>query len=122
MISKTRLMLAVSLTLAVAGCAGSPVIVATPSACSELLPTEWEQGVEHAPTPEAAPAKPADQSGLLAWTLNELKKWTGFGVDEANRVDMANGRTKDSIGIVKRCEERDRKAVQKSRPKFLGIF
>lgn len=72
--------------------------------------------------PDAAPAKPTDQAGLIAWTLNELKKWTGFGVDEASRVDMANGRTSDAIGIVRRCEERDRKSVQKSRPKFLGIF
>lgn len=120
--STMRLTLVASLMLAVAGCAGSPVIVATPSACSELLPAEWEKGVGHATSPDAAPAKPTDQSGLLAWTLNELKKWTGFAVEEAAHVDMADGRTADSIGIVRRCEERDRKAVQKSRPKFLGIF
>lgn len=120
MTSTSRLMLAGSLMLAVAACAGSPVIVASPSACSTLLPSEWRRGVEHAPTPEAAPAKPADQSGVIAWTLNELKKWTGFGVDEASRVDQANGRTVDSIGIIERCEARDKAAVKRGTRGFFG--
>jgi hypothetical protein len=120
--SANRLMLVASLMLAVAACVGSPVIVATPSACSTLLPDEWKKGVEHAPTPDAAPAKPSDQTGLIAWTLNELKKWTGFGVDEASRVDQANGRTKDAIGIVERCESRDAAAQKKATHRFLGIF
>jgi hypothetical protein len=33
---------------------------------------------------------------------------------------MANGRTKDAIGIVERCEARDAKAVRKSTRRFLG--
>jgi hypothetical protein len=120
MTSRIKLTLGASLMLAVAGCVGSPVIVATPSACSTLLPAEWEQGVGHAASPDAAPAKPTDQPGLLAWTLNELKKWTGFAVEEAAHVDQADGRTKDAIGIVERCEARDAAAVKKSTRGFFG--
>lgn len=117
-----RPMLAASLLLAVAGCAGSPVIVASPSACTDLIPVDWAKGVDHTPAPDPAPPKPTDQPGIVAWTLDELKKWTGFGVSEANKVDQANGRTADAIGIAKRCEERDAKAVRAARPKVLGLF
>jgi hypothetical protein len=96
--------------------------VASPSACTELVPADWVKGVDHTPAPDPAPAKPADQAGVLAWTMDELKKWTGFGVSEANKVDQANGRTADAIGIVARCEARDAKAVKAARPKVLGIF
>jgi hypothetical protein len=96
--------------------------VASPSACADLIPADWAKGVDHTPIPDAAPAKPTDQPGILAWTLDELKKWTGFGVSEAAKVDQANGRTADAIGIVARCEARDAKAVKQARPKVLGIF
>ena len=100
----------------------APPIVAAAGACSELLPSEWEQGVEGAEVPPEAPPQPAGTEARLAWTLEQLKVWTGFGVEESARREMANGRTRDSIGIVRRCEARDRRAVQRSRPKFLGIF
>lgn len=120
--SRTRLMLALILMLAVPGCAGSVVIAASPNACASLLPTEWNKGVDHTDIPDAAPAKPADIPGQLAWTLGELKKWTGFGVSEANKLDQANGRTADAIGIVGRCEARDAAAAKKAKPKFLGFI
>jgi hypothetical protein len=122
MTSTSRLMLLASLTLAAAGCAGSPVIVASPSACSKVLPAEWEKGVGHAESPPPAPPKPQGLQAQIDWTLEQLKIWTGFAVDEANRVDQADGRTRDTIGIVRRCEERDAEAVSKSRPKVLGLF
>lgn len=101
---------------------GSPAIVSAPSACADLIPTDWAEGVAHEDLPAPAPARPADKDGVIAWTLDELKKWTGFGVGEANRLDQANGRTRDAVGIVRRCEERDARAVEKARPKFLGVF
>lgn len=122
--SLKRLTLPLSLALALTGCVGSTVISAGPSACAELVPAEWEQGVEHAPAPEPAGPAPAasDVPGRLAWTLEELKKWTGFAVSEASRVDQANGRTRDAVGIVRRCEARDRQAVRRARPKILGVL
>lgn len=58
----------------------------------------------------------------LAASVFEQKKWTVFALSEANKVDQANGRTADAIGIVGRCEARDAKAVKAARPKLLGIF
>ena len=37
--------------LSLAGCVGSPPIIAAPSACSTLLPSEWLAGVPSAPLP-----------------------------------------------------------------------
>lgn len=118
---RMRTSLLVTLLL-LSACGSTPVIVASPSACSQVLPDSWEKGVDHASTPDPAPPKPADQAGIIAWTLDELKKWTGFAIAEAAVVDQANGRTADTIGIVKRCEVRDGKAVKAARPKVLGIF
>lgn len=96
--------------------------MASPSACASLLPDSWSSGVDHTDIPEAAPPKPADPAGQVNWTLAELKKWTGFGVSEANKLDQANGRTADAIDIVGRCEARDAVAVKHAKPRFLGIF
>jgi len=58
----------------------------------------------------------------IAAALEEQKKWEVFGLETANRLDQANGRTADAIGIIERCEERDAAAVKAARPKVLGIF
>lgn len=46
--------------------------------------------------------------------LGELKKWSGFGVAEAQKVEDANGRTRDAIGITEQCEKRDAAAVKRA--------
>lgn len=96
---------------AVAGCVSSPPIYAANTPCSSLVPADWRKGVGHAP----APAEATDP-------LAQLKAWIGFGTAEAGQVEKADGRTADTIGIVERCEARDREAVQRARPKFLGLF
>jgi hypothetical protein len=45
-----------------------------------------------------------------------------FGDAQTGQLDKANDRTLSAIGIVERCEKRDREAVERARPKFLGIF
>lgn len=74
--------------------------------------------------PQPAPGQDAATlwQNRYGWALDEQKKWAAYGVSEANKVDQANGRTTDSIGIVTRCEARDAAAVKKVRPKVLGIF
>lgn len=72
--------------------------------------------------PPEAPAEPADDKGKVAFLLEQLKNWTVFGLAEAGVVEQANGRTKDTIGITRRCEERNEKAVKRAKPKFLGVF
>lgn len=88
------------------GCAGGSPIAATRAACSSLLPNEWRSGVPGAPLPEG----------------NTVGDWIAFGDAQTAQLDKANGRTADAIGIVGRCEARDRAAVETVRPKFLGLF
>ncbi len=92
--------------LCLAACAGSPVIIATPSACSVLIPDDWHKPVAGADLPVG----------------NTVGDWVAFGDAQTGKLDMANGRTVDALGIIARCEARDAAAVKKSRPKFLGIF
>jgi len=83
-----------------------PPIVAAPSACSSLLPDEWREPVPGAPLPDGE-------------TVGE---WIVFGDAQTAQLDKANDRTLSAIGIVERCELRDREAVKRARPKLLGIF
>lgn len=103
---RTRLLLLTCATLGLTACAGGPPIVATPSACSTLLPDEWLTGVAGAPLPEG----------------NTVSDWIVFGDAQTAQLDKANDRYRAGVGIIARCEERDRQAVKRARPKFLGIF
>ncbi len=122
--STMRLIPLASTLLAVTACASSPVIVADPSACADLVPADWAKGVPGAAPPASLPPVPAAATAAeqLAQAMIGLKSWTAFGVDQSNRLDQANGRTADAIGIIARCEARDAAAVRKARPKFLGMF
>jgi hypothetical protein len=80
--------------------------VAAASACSSLLPPEWRDGVAGAAFPV---------TGVVA-------DWIAFADAQTGQLDKANDRYSAAVGIVERCEARDREAVQRARPKFLGIF
>lgn len=86
-----------------AGCA-APTVLSTPNSCVSLLPAEWKQGVAGAPLPED----------------DTVGAWIAFGDAQTGRLDQANGRTRDAISIVERCEERDAKAVRRSTRGFFG--
>lgn len=88
--------------LALPGCVGAPPIVSTPGACSSLLPSQWRDGVPGAPLPAG----------------NEVGDWISFGDAQTAQLDKANGRTVDAIGIVERCETRDRAAVDRARKRW----
>lgn len=81
-----------------------PVVTSTPAACSTLLPESWREGVAGAQLPDG------DTAG----------DWIAFGDAQTGKLDQANGRTRDSIDIVRRCEERDAKAVKRATRGFLG--
>jgi len=80
--------------------------VASPSACSTLIPDSWREPVPGAPLPNGE-------------TVGE---WIAFADAQTGQLDKANGRTSDALSIVERCEARDRAAVKRARPKVLGIF
>lgn len=80
--------------------------MSAPSACSTLLPPEWREGVPGADWPRGSSAG----------------DWIAFADAQTGQLDKANDRYLAATGIIERCEERDRKAVKRSRPKVLGLF
>jgi hypothetical protein len=98
-----RTILAVA-ALSLSACAGAPVVTATPSACATLLPQSWKIGVAPAPLPDG----------------NTVGDWIAFGDAQTGKLDQANGRTKDAIEIVERCEARDVAAIKKATRGFFG--
>lgn len=91
--------------LLLASCA-PPTVLSTPNSCATLLPSEWKQGVAGAELP----------------TGDTVGDWQAFGDAQTGRLDQANGRTRDAIGIVERCEERDASAVKKATRRWWQIF
>jgi hypothetical protein len=47
-------------------------------------------------------------------------EWIAFADAQTGKLDMANGRTRDAIDIVARCEARDAAAVKRATRSFLG--
>ena len=91
--------------LALAGCAGGPPIVTMSGAdCAALLPNEWRQGVVAAPLPDG---------------VTTVGDWVAFADAQTGKLDEANGRTRDAIGIVERCERRDADAVKRAKRGWL---
>ena len=50
-----------------------------------------------------------------------IGEWVAFADAQTGRLDQANGRTRDAILIVERCEAREREAIKKAkRRRLLG--
>lgn len=79
-------------------------MTAQSASCSSLLPPEWKRGVAGADIPDG----------------NTVGDWIAFGDAQTGKLDQANGRTKDAIGIVERCEARDKEAVRRGSRGFFG--
>jgi hypothetical protein len=101
-----RLAIVGAASVALTACVSAGPIVAAPSSCSTLIPASWREGVEGAPLPDG----------------DTVGDWIAFSDAQTGRLDVANGRTADSLAIIERCEARDARAVDRSRPKFLGLF
>ena len=79
--------------------AGAPPIVTSRAACSSLIPDTWRDGVPGADLPD----------GEGGETVGD---WIAFADAQTAQLDKANGRTRDTLGIIERCEARDRTAVK----------
>lgn len=91
------LLLLMPLAATLSACA--PPIASIPAACASLLPDTWRTPVPGAPLPEGS----------------TVADWISFGDQQTGQLDKANDRTLAAIGIVERCEARDRAAVQKAK-------
>lgn len=102
--SVSRFLIVATTVAFLPGCMGPPVVTTMPNSCSSLLPPDWKQGVAGAPLPDG----------------NDVGDWIVFGDAQTGKLDQANGRTKDAIGIVERCEARDAAAIKKASRGFFG--
>lgn len=101
--NRSRQLPAMLLCALLVGC--GPTLVSPPAArCSSLVPEAWKKGVGAIPLPGMT-----DVGEML----------TAF-VAQTARVEMADARTADAIGIVERCEAMQNDA--RPREKVLGIF
>lgn len=81
-------------------------ILAEAGNCSAFVPQAWREPVPGAELPEG----------------NTVGDWIAFADREAAQLDKANGRLADTLHIIGECERRAARAVERSRPKFLGVF
>ncbi len=52
-------------------------------------------------------------SAAIPGPAGEQADWMVFGVRQTGQLDKANGRFRDGIGIIERCEARDAAAVRR---------
>lgn len=83
-----------------------PIVTASAAGCSGLIPIEWSKGVEGAALPSG----------------DTVGDWVSFADAQTGKLDVANGRTRDAVAIVGRCEQRDAAAVKSAtRRRLFGI-
>lgn len=88
----------------VTACA-TPTVLATPNSCATLIPDTWRAGVPGVPLP----------------SNDTIGEWISFADATVGKLDQANGRTVDAIGIIERCEARDAKAIRKATRRWWQI-
>jgi hypothetical protein len=76
-----------------------------------MLGGTWEIPVADAPAPVQGETE-----------LATTKNWINFALMQTAGKRTEFERAQAARGIIKRCEERDKAAIEKSKPKFLGIF
>lgn len=96
--------------LALAGCVSTPVFAPTTD-CSALVEGTYDKPVPDASAPVEGPT-----------VLDTLKSWIAFALGQTAAKQTEFERAQAARAVIKRCEERDRKAVQRARPKVLGVF
>lgn len=99
---RARMLILIPL-LSLPGCGlfvgGPRIATANAVGCSSLIDPEWAKGVPGADLPS--------DDTVAAWQI--------FGDAQTGKLDVANDRTKATIGIIGRCEARDRQAIGKAK-------
>lgn len=96
----------VALALATLSACSPPTVISTPNSCSTLIPDSWAAGVPGAPLPDG----------------DTVGDWISFGDAQTGKLDSANGRTRDSLQIISKCEARDLKAVRRATRPWWKLF
>jgi len=96
--------------LALPSCVTTSVFAAK-SSCSELLDGTWETPVADAAAPQEGPQ-----------ILDTLKSWINFGGAQTAGKRSEFERAQAARRIIRNCEAMQQEAIEKAKPKFLGIF
>lgn len=67
------------------------------------MPADWSKGVEGAPVPDNAPVT-LGAALTVDIVAQIIAPWAAAYVDASGRLEKANERTVQSIGIVAECE------------------
>jgi|TARA_R100001224_G_scaffold109325_1_gene86625 hypothetical protein len=86
------------------------------------VPQDWRSGVAGTAAPANVALPPVGHPDAIEAYADLAREWMKFGVGQTGQLQKANGRTADAIGIIERCETRDRAAIERARPKILGII
>ena len=105
-----RLMFTLLTPLALTACV-STTVFAPKTSCSEFVADTWKEPVADAPAPVEG-----------STVLDTLKNWINFGVQQTAGKRTEFERSQEKTALIQRCEVRDQKAIEKSKPKILGIF
>lgn len=109
-----RALICIAGLLLTGGCVTRPIVSTPPAACAALVPERWAAGVDAEPipdTPDLTPymGKPLTDSVAAFIAAPYAQAYAGADA----RLGMANGRTRDAIGIFSNCES----AVNAARPR-----
>jgi hypothetical protein len=103
LIKRCLALAAIGAALLSSACMGPPVLSASSAGCSSLIPQDWKNGVAGAEIPQA----------------DTIGNWISFGDAQTGKLDQANGRTADAIGIIERCEARDAAAIKRAQRNWI---
>ena len=104
-----RALTCAALALSLTGCGliSRPVVSQPPARCASLIPATWSEGVEAAPVPQNDPRV----GGWIGQALTDamvaaiVAPWASAYVEQDGQLAKANGRTADTVAIVRQCEE-----------------
>jgi hypothetical protein len=98
---------------ALTACASPRLVTPPASGCAELVPEEWGEGVPSANYPADRGPLPKEPTARVQRLEQDLTDARVFGNEQTGQLDKANGRTKDTLTIVRKCEARDAAAVKR---------
>lgn len=106
------------------GCVSTGPVITDKAPCSTLIASSLRDdvpGARLAPTPPK-PAEPRNTEAYTGWLEDMLTVWQGFALGQTAALKQANEEKSVVIETQEDCEARDAAAIERARPKFLGVF
>lgn len=114
MVARLNLLVVAPIVMAAQAC--SSIVTTPPAKCAELIPREWAEGVTGTPLPTFTTIDQIADPRLRAEL--ESREWQKAFVGQSTRLEMANGRGKDTIFIITNCERLHNEARDAAQKKW----